>query len=383
MTTDAQGPVAAVYRQTFLPRSETFVRDHLVRMPRYRTIAVTSRLSEDPLPVPGHDPVVARAASPLPRVRAAVWRRTGHGPRAHAEALADTFRRSRADLVHAHFGPDGALALEPARRARKPLVVTFHGYDVTTEPEHLRSSEDGALLLRRWDQLVRTAGIITVSRFLKDILVARGADPARVHVIGCGVDVDAFEVSPFPERPELVFVGRLVEKKGVGDALEALAGLEDPPHLTVLGDGPLRGELEARAAALRLPVTFRGVATTEEIRSALARATAVVMPSRRAPNGDSEGLGVTALEAGASGRPLVGYAHGGLSEAVVDGVTGRLAPEGDVDGLRAVLRTVLDDLDGAADMGRRAREHVVSSFDQDAQLRRVADVYDEVLSRRR
>ncbi len=114
-------------------------------------------------------------------------------------------------------------------------------------------------------------------------------------------------------------MGRLVEKKGVGDALEALAGLDDPPHLTVLGDGPLRSALEERAAALRLPITFHGVATTEEIRHHLSRATAVVMPSRRAPNGDSEGLGVTALEAGASGRPLVGYAHGGLSEAVLDG----------------------------------------------------------------
>jgi len=377
-------PVAAVYRSYFLPRSETFVRDHLVRMPRYRTVPVTSELLPDPLPVPGHEALLARPEEFVPRAHASVLRRAGRDRAAHDVGLADALRRSGADLVHAHFGTDAARIRPAAARRRLPLVATFHGYDVTMRDADLRQNPDGAWLLDTWSQLVEgAAAVVTVSRFMRDLLLARGVPAGKLHVIACGVDVREFEPVPAPASPSLLFVGRLVEKKGVADLLDALAGLPDAPPLDVVGDGPLRADLERHAERSRVRATFHGSRTTEEIRRAMGGATAVVMPSKRAPSGDSEGLGVTALEAGASSRPLVGYAHGGLSEAVLDEDTGLLAPEGDVEGLRLRLRRVLEDPAAAAQMGARAREHVAATFDEDTLLARLADVYDGVLPARR
>jgi len=374
-------PVAAVYRSYFLPPSETFVRDHILHMPRYRTVPVTSELLPDPLPVPGREVVLARPVQLLARGHASALRRVGRDRASQDVRLADALRRSRADLVHAHFGTDAARIRAAAGRRRLPLVATFHGYDVSMHDTELRKNPDGAWLLDTWPQLMeQAAGIITVSRFLRELLLARGAPAGKLHVIPCGVDPTLFVPEPAPDRVSLLFVGRLVEKKGVEDLLQALAGMPDAPPLDIIGDGPLRAELERSAAARRVRCTFHGVATTEQIRRAMAECTAVVMPSRRASNGDTEGLPVTALEAGASGRPVVGYSHSGISEAVVDGVTGLLAAEGDVTGLRRRLQELVADPSRARAMGARAREHVLAGFTSESSLSRVADVYDEVLA---
>ena len=110
-------------------------------------------------------------------------------------------------------------------------------------------------------------------------------------------------------------------------------------------------------------------------------ASLVAMPSRRAHTGDAEGLGVVALEAAAAGRPVVGYAHGGLPEAVLDGVTGRLVPEGDVAALARALTDLRADPEQMQRYGTAAREHVRATFERSVLLGRIADVYDRVLHR--
>ncbi len=230
-------------------------------------------------------------------------------------------------MAHAHFGTDGAVALEPARGANLPLVVTFHGYDVSSYDHALRRSPGGSFMLDHWEELMdQAAALVTVSEFLKGLLIDRGAPAEKVHVIPCGVDVESFRASDPDPDGGLLFVGRLVEKKGLADAIDALSGMVKAPRLTVIGDGPLRTELQNRAAAAGVSCEFLGVRTTDEIRAAMRACSAVVMPSRRAATGDCEGLPVTALEAGASGRAVVGYAHSGIAEAVLHEQTGLLAP---------------------------------------------------------
>ncbi|MEJ5887569.1 glycosyltransferase [Pseudokineococcus marinus] len=379
----AGDPRVAVYRRYFLPRSETFVRDHLLRMPRYETRAVTSEVLYDPLLVPGVEPHLPRDRDLVPRAAAAVLRRLGRPPeQVAAPPLAAALRATGAGLVHVHFGVDAAWALPAVRLARLPLVVTFHGYDATMHPEVLRRSHSGALLVDGFDALVRRAdAVVTVSRFLREALLRRGVPGEKIHVIACGVDVArAPDPTPPPEGP-LLFVGRLAEKKGVGDLLEALAGLPGSPELVIAGDGPLRTELESRAAALRVRARFVGMRTSDEVADLMERASAVCLPSKTAADGDCEGLPVTALEAGLHGRALVGYAHSGIPEAVVDERTGLLAAEGDVMGLRARLGRLLEDDALRRRLGSEARAHVAEHFDVGDLLGRMADVYDGTLSR--
>jgi colanic acid/amylovoran biosynthesis glycosyltransferase len=377
----ADGPArrVAVFREAFLPPSETFVRDHLLHLPSWTPVAVTTRRVPGGLDAPGV-PVVDTSRRRLPaRLRSRVARTLGADPAELREhALADAIRRQRVAVVHAHFGPDAALVRAPARRLSLPLVVTFHGYDASTYPEALRKTPGGARLVDDWPQLMEAAAaVITVSGFLRQELIARGAAPERLHVIPCGVDTSALPWTPPPPDGGVLFVGRLVEKKGCADLLDAVAAFSGPrPRVRIIGDGPLRPALERRARRLRVDAQFLGTRDRAQVTSAMRDCSAVVMPSRRAADGDSEGLPVVSLEASALGRPVVGYRHSGLVESVVSGRTGLLADEGDVAGLATLLEGLLRDPAELRRLAGDARGHVEEHFELRSCLRRVEEVYE-------
>ena len=371
-----------VYREEFLQPSETFIRDHLLAMPRYSVAALANEVLPRRLEVPGVPLHLTRARGVLGRaVQFAGYRLRAPHDRLVDLATTTTLRRLAPDLVHAHFGPDAAYVARAANRLHVPLVATFHGFDLTKSAEAMRGArvaydvylDMGAALFGR------LSAILTVSDFLRRILVERGVDPDRIDVIPCGVDTASITWTPVRPDGPVVFVGRLTAKKGVADLIEAVGSVPDRPQVVVIGDGPLRAELEAQAARLRVEVDFRGVQSSAQVAAAMQSASLVAMPSRRAHTGDAEGLGVVALEAAAAGRPVVGYVHGGLPEAVLDGVTGRLVPEGDVAALARALVELRADPAAMQRYGTAAREHVRTTFERSALLSRVAEVYDRVL----
>jgi len=383
-TFDSQTPKrVAVYRRVWLNRSETFVRDHVLALRRWRPTAVTSSLLDDPLAVPGVDVVQGREGEATRRLLDRLPQRLAGSHQERLERqLRQALRRLRPDLVHAHFGTDAAVVAPVAAALGIPMVVTWHGYDATQYDEALAGSDAGRLLLERREQILAgSAGTIAVSGFIAGELERKGADPQRTDVIPCGVDTESFTVGPPPPDGGLLFVGRLVEKKGVADLIEALAGLSSAPSLTVIGDGPLRAGLQERAAGVGVRVEFLGLRSSEEVRAAMARASVVVVPSRRASNGDCEGLPVVSMEAAASGRPVIAYAHSGLVESVLDQRTGLLVPEGDVAGLATAIEKLGADPDLLREYGAAARAHAVANFDIRSTTARIEAVYDKALGR--
>ncbi|WP_369052486.1 glycosyltransferase [Kineococcus terrestris] len=379
---DARTGSVAVYRRTFLPRSETFVRDHLLALRRYRPTAVTTYPQPDGLQVPGVPLVLADDRRLLSRARRRLPRRWRADQLDTEErGLAAALGTLRPDLLHTHFGTDGAVALGAARRAGVPSVVTFHGYDATTYPESVAKTPVGQLMLDRWDELVAGTGwVIAVSDFVRRELVRRGAREDRIAVVPCGVDPRTFRWSPPDASGRLLFVGRLVEKKGCADLLRALAAHPGLPPLDVLGDGPLRGDLEGLAGRLGVDVRFHGMADRETVLRHLESCSVVVMPSRRSATGDTEGLPVTSLEASACGRPVVGYAHSGLVDSVLSGRTGELVTEGDVAALGEALTGLLADPARLLEQSRAARAHVEANFDIVRTTAAVEEVYDRAVS---
>jgi glycosyltransferase involved in cell wall biosynthesis len=162
-----------------------------------------------------------------------------------------------------------------------------------------------------------------------------------------GTDLNLFNSQPQPRDPNLIlFVGRLVEKKGCTHLLDAVAGIraQHPAvRLAIIGTGPLEATLRQRVATERLPCEFLGMQPAHVVRDYMARARVFCVPSVAAANGDSEGLGMVFAEAQAMGTPVASFRHGGIPEVVRHGINGLLAPEGDSATLATNLLQLLRD----------------------------------------
>ncbi len=156
----------------------------------------------------------------------------------------------------------------------------------------------------------------------------------------------------------VLYLGRLVEVKGVRVLIEAMEGVENAV-LVVAGDGVLRSELESLAARRRVPAVFLGSIGERDKRRWLARCRAVAIPSLILENGQTEGLPVACLEALAAGKPVIASRVGGLPEVIRDGENGLLVEPGDVPRWRAALTRVLDDPDFARAAARAARQTAI------------------------
>jgi glycosyltransferase involved in cell wall biosynthesis len=214
-----------------------------------------------------------------------------------------------------------------------------------------------------------------------------GADPVIIP-FGATVEPDAHAPPPprSPDGPfELLFVGRLVERKGVHLLLDALARRADGPPvvLHVVGDGPERARLQERAEALGLGAAaiFHGFVSRAELERRLAACDAFVLPAVVDAKGDTEGLGVVLLEAMAYGKPVVASAAGGIVDIVRDGRNGLLVPPGDAGALAGALRRLMGDTARAAEMGAAGREDVRAGFSWEVIVDRLVEVYGRVRRR--
>jgi glycosyltransferase involved in cell wall biosynthesis len=257
-----------------------------------------------------------------------------------------------------------AAAAAAAEAARRPLVaklVSDPAYErarrwglVSGSPEEFPAAGGpavAALRRARTAALRRARRVVVPSRYLAEIAVGWGLDEGRVEVLPNpaprGLEVEPERLAP----GTLVFAGRLTAQKALGAALEAVAALPGA-RIVLVGDGPERGELERRAAALGLDgrAEFRGAQSRQDVLRALAGATAAVLPSAW------ENLPHAAVEALAVGTPVVATAVGGVPEVVHDGENGLLVPPGDPEALREALARVLGDpeLRGRLAAGARA-----------------------------
>ncbi|GIF04302.1 glycosyltransferase [Actinoplanes siamensis] len=359
----------AIWRSAMLPGSETFIRNQGDALTRWSPTYVGATRLDSVLSRP--DDVIA-----FPDGKGFLrLRLTGASPQ-----LQKTIAGVRPELVHAHFGGDGWLVSHSARQLGVPLAVTVHGHDVTRQPSS--PGAKGVRYRRNLQSVFRRAAlVIAVSEVIRGQAVRWGADPAKVRVHYTGITVPE-SVETLPKKWDVVFVGRFVAKKGIDDLLTALAAVPSRPRALIVGDGELLDRMRARAGELRVDATFTGSQTPGQVRRHLLESRVLACPSKTAPDGDTEGLPTTILEAAALGLPVVATRHSGIPEAVVEGETGLLSPEADPAALAASLTRLLADEDLQRRLGARAREHVTKHFDLLEQTRRLEDLYDEVAGAR-
>jgi glycosyltransferase involved in cell wall biosynthesis len=296
----------------------------------------------------------------------------GHPARAIAPALTRLIRD--ADIVHAHHmrAPSSVLAALTARARGIATVVTDHG---------LQGSDWGGLVPRLFDRF------LAVSRYSAAQL---GAPRSRTRIVYGGADTVRHRPDQEVRRAGVLFVGRLTPHKGIDVLIRAL-----PPdaRLTVVGTeghDPRPPERDyprlLRVLAAERTVEFLDAIDDDELANRYRAAAVIVIPSvERTCYGRrvavSELLGLVALEAMASGTPVIASRVGGLPEIVEDGVTGYLVPPGDVAALRGRIADVLGHPAAAARLGSNARERVVAELSWDRCAQRCLEAYRQLLDR--
>ncbi len=289
-------------------------------------------------------------------------------------------------LVHVHFLKDAVGAVPAARRLGLPVIVTVHGFDISSWPVALGSPAHKRWLVRgkRRLDIARTFrhvdGIVAVSEAIRQRLLERGAPPDRIHVLPIGIPLGE-RSDGSRKRGGALFVGRLVAKKGVADLLLAWSQLPESLRrhgLTIVGDGPLRNDLESLARRLDLDVTFTGALSPDDVVDRMEAARVLCAPSKTAPSGDVEGLPTVLLEAAAHELPIAGYRHSGIPEAVIDGETGLLADEGDIAGLAAHVQRLLSDQPLHDAYAAQALDRVTKQFDIELCTARLEALYDKI-----
>jgi colanic acid/amylovoran biosynthesis glycosyltransferase len=297
----------------------------------------------------------------LGAARYSLWppRRKGLRRLLQATVLRAEMERAGIDHAHAHFATAAARLANLAWRMGGPTYsVTVHAKDIyhrEVRVEHLR------------DKLAPARFVATVSRANREHLNSVLGLDGKLRVVPNSVDLRRLG----PVRSQagvdgtVLAVARLIEKKGLQDLVVACGlmrrrGLR--PRLEVVGDGPLRAQLEAVAASLGVDARFRGALPHEQVLELMRRATLFCLPCVVAADGDRDGLPTSVLEAMAVGLPVVTTAVNGLAEAVLHERTGLIVPQGDPSALAAAIERLWSDPVLAAHLATRGRRHVERNF---------------------
>jgi D-inositol-3-phosphate glycosyltransferase len=308
-----------------------------------------------------------------------------------ADDIARAWGRRRPDVVHSHFWMSGRAALAAAQPLDIPVVQTFHALGVvkkrhqgakdTSPPQRIHEE---LRILREADRVVATSSdeVFELARL--------GGDMAKIRVVPCGVNVRNFRPNGpaeprAPDLRRLVVVSRLVERKGVGNVVAALAHLPDT-ELVIAGGAP-RERLADDPEAARLMriahdagvedhVVFRGRLERHEVPPLLRSADVVVSVPWYEP------FGIVPLEAMACGVPVVAAAVGGLIDTVVDGVTGIHVPPRRTDAIVAAVRKLFADPRLRASLGAAGTRRVRQLYMWERVADAVLDVYGDLLPAR-
>ena len=370
-----------VYRRRYLPISETFIVDHLDSLRRWSPTPIYEDAVAEGEGI-ASERHAARGVLPDRRRRLAKAALTRLG---HSSQLSASRRETGARLLHAHFLTDAVRMTRFCERHRLPLIVTAHGFDATISDDEWRKTPAGRAFLRERARLAKAATLIVcVSDFIRKEIGSRGFPQHKLVTCRLGIDLGRYRPGPpAHERSGVLFAGRLVEKKDPEFLLRAWRLLPADVRaqgLVIIGDGPLRPAIEA-AVRDAPEVRVLGAQPRHVVQDMMARARVFAFPSRRADSGDAEGMPIVTMEAQALGTPIMTVDAGPIREAVSDGESALIVPQGDVGGYAAAMARVLCDDALAARLGAGGPRVAAGRFDLASNTAALEDIYDQYGSR--
>lgn len=301
-----------------------------------------------------------------------------------SDFLADKSKKSY-DLIYAHYGSNGLIGaiLKEADVFRGKLITTFHGYDMSTF-----IAKKGVNVYKK---LFKHGDIfLPISDFWKEKLIDMGCSKDKIIVHRMGINVDEFK---FKDRKlgcdgvKIITIARLAEKKGLEYSIRAVANLIRANlgfniEYTIIGEGPLRKNLEnlLLEEGMNNNIKLLGRMNQSEIKGYMDDAHVFILSSVTALDGDMEGIPVVLMEAQACGLPVVSTHHSGIPEVVLDGKSGFLVPERDVDALSEKLYFLITHTELWPDMGRAGRRFMEGRYDVQRLNQRLVKIYEAILT---
>ena len=359
-----------VFKSHLLPKSETFIRSQILSLKNWQYTLVGLQKINNGLDISdlnimllaGHTRLITRCFRLIESLH--------HKPNKNDVNL---LKSLNADLIHVHFATEAVKYFPLFSSLNIPILITLHGFDIRTYKTWWEQGKGGALMRnypRNLLALASTSNVhfIAVSESIKRSAVEYGIPEEKVTVNYIGVDTEQFAPSPNPiqNRKDILFIGRLVEKKGCIYLLKAFKELQESfpdSKLIVVGSGPLEHDLIRYSQENHIRAEFVGPQTPEQILAFLATARIFCLPSITADNGDAEGLPISILEAQACGVPVVTSAKGGNGEGIRDGSSGYSFDEKDVKTLTKLLAELLLDDKLVKKFSKNARDHITEKMD--------------------
>jgi len=368
-----------VYRNDLLRPSETFIQSQSRSLRRFNCFYVGTRRVEGLL-LPEEKVITVDGPRLSQKMNGIIYKLTGFSSRLYQQV-----KSLSPKLIHAHFGPDAVRAIPLSVQLDIPLVVTFHGYELSVKPSHAwRASFSQLMYLLNKEKLKKRAThCIAVSDFIGNLLLEQRFSPQKISTQYIGIDTSLFIPDESIRRTStILFVGRLVEMKGCEYLLRAVSKIQaisPTTELVIVGDGPLRSQLEVMAHKILQNYHFLGFQPSSVVREWMNKSKVFCVPSITARNGHSEAFGIVFAEAQAMGLPVVSFDSGGISEAVAHCETGFLVSEKDVDALSESILSLLKNSELWQDMSKKAAKRVREKFDLHCQSEQLEGLYSQII----
>jgi len=293
-----------------------------------------------------------------------------------ASQVAKILEDHQCQHLHIHFAHvPTQIGMYASSLSKIPFTFTSHANDLF---------ERGILLK---EKVNRSKAAITISEYNRKFMVSQGVDHRKIKLVRCGIDTKKYDFihhqKDINKPPVIISLGRLVEKKGMDTLILSLKNLAESRNdfsAEIAGDGLLMEELKSLVSQhdLTSKIKFKSAIAHDDVFPWMRQADIFVLACKKDSNGDQDGIPVVLMEAMAVGIPVVSTEISGIPELIQDGVSGFLAKPNDPESLAEAIERVLNGSKPIAQITKAARQRIVDEFDQDKNIDRLLDIFNQI-----
>lgn len=304
-----------------------------------------------------------------------LWLKTNFINLCRYSYITNFVKKNNIDHINIFFGDSGEVFAELKKVIDIKLSISFHGCD------------SGIPFLKRCKALKKYCdAYFVLCEFMKNDLLSVGIDESKIYVVYTGFDFSILPLESDVEREnQVLYVGRLVDKKGILDGINAFAKIADKHPLydfVIVGDGYLREPADTLIKKLGLTqrIKLEGHQPPTSVYQYMKKAKVFLLPSKVPENGSREGTPCVILEAQALGLPIVSTYHAGIPEIVLEGKTALLSEEGNINGMAESLDRLLSDNQMIENFSKEASEYSISNYPIMKRGEKLLEIYKELKS---